>query len=104
MSFHDIYAEYINPAYEVDGPLGWGLGLLVEISAAIIVRLGAVVLFSPVFLFTGITVAVIGVGCGKLFMKAQLSTKRDMSAERGPVLAHCAAAIAGLSESYLGRV
>jgi ABC-type transport system involved in cytochrome bd biosynthesis fused ATPase/permease subunit len=83
----------------VDGPLGWGLGSLVEISAALIVRLGAVILFSPVFLFIGIIVTVIGVSFGKLFMKAQLSTKREMSAARGPVLGHFAAAITGLSES-----
>ena len=61
-----------------------------------IMRLGAVMVFSPIFLFPGLVVAVVGSACGKIYIKAQLPVKREMSNARGPVLGHFGAAIAGL--------
>lgn len=61
-------------------------------------RLGAVVLFTPVFLIPGVLMAVIGGYCGQVYMKSQLSVKREMSVARAPVLAHFGSAVAGLGE------
>ncbi len=58
----------------------------------------AVISFSPIFTIPGAIVAAIGGWCGQIYMKAQLSVKREMSNARAPVLGHFGAAIAGLSE------
>ena len=57
----------------------------------------AVVTFSPIFTIPGAVIAVIGGWCGQIYMKAQLSVKREMSNARAPVLGHFGAAIAGLT-------
>ena len=53
---------------------------------------------SPVFLIPGALVALIGGWLGQIYMKAQLSVKREMSKASAPVLAHFGAAIRGISE------
>jgi hypothetical protein len=60
-------------------------------------KFGAVMIFVPVFVLPGILVFLAGRFCGELYIKAQLSIKREMSNRRSPVLAHFGAAIAGLS-------
>jgi len=40
-------------------------------------KLGAVVLFTPLFFFPGLVVAMVGVYLGNLYLKAQLSVKRE---------------------------
>ena len=61
----------------------------------------AVVTFSPLFTIPGLIVSFVGGWCGQIYMKAQLSVKREMSNARAPVLGHFGAAIAGLSEYYI---
>lgn len=61
-------------------------------------NLGAVVVITPVFLFPGVILGVIGAWIGRVYMKAQLSVKREMSNAKSPVLGHLGAAMAGLSE------
>jgi len=40
-------------------------------------KLAAVVLFTPLFFFPGLVVAMVGVYLGNLYLKAQLSVKRE---------------------------
>ena len=61
-------------------------------------RFAAVVVITPVFVIPGIVIGAIGYWCGQVYIKAQLSVKREMSNARSPVLSHFGAAIAGLSE------
>jgi hypothetical protein len=63
-----------------------------------IVKLGAVVTVTPVFLAPGLFIGMLGGWIGRIYMKAQLSVKREMSNAKAPVLGHFGAAIAGLSE------
>ena len=65
-----------------------------------IVKLGAVVLLTPIFVIPGIVVAILGGWCGQIYIKAQLSVKREMSNARSPVLGHFGAAIAGLGKGH----
>jgi len=58
-----------------------------------------VVFFVPTFLLPGVVVFVLGYIAGQLYIKAQLSVKREMSNHRSPVLSHFGAAIAGISQS-----
>ena len=69
---------------------------VVEASFAIISRLVAIVLISPIFVIPSLLVAYIGWYCGQLYIRSQLSVKREMSNARAPVLAHFAASMAGL--------
>jgi hypothetical protein len=65
-----------------------------------LVKLGAVVVLTPVFVIPGFFVGFFGAWCGQIYMKAQLSVKREMSNAKAPVLGHFGAAIAGLSEPF----
>ncbi|KAH7912982.1 hypothetical protein BJ138DRAFT_1225912, partial [Hygrophoropsis aurantiaca] len=81
----------------IDGPFAQGIGMAVEGSLKMIVKLGAVVFMTPVFLIPGIVVGLLGGLIGRVYMKAQLSVKREMSIAKAPVLGHFGAAIAGLT-------
>ena len=62
-------------------------------------RLGAVVLFTPTFLLPAVLIAAFGAWLGQVYMKAQLSVKREMSVAKAPVLGILGGAIAGLRMS-----
>ena len=62
-------------------------------------KLGAVLIYAPVFLFAALFVAVIGGCLGQIYVKAQLPVKREMSTAKAPVLGMVGGAIAGLSAS-----
>ena len=89
------YADH--PA--VDGTLADTLGVVIEATMIILVRFFAVVSFTPIFSIPGFFVFALGIYCGRVYIRAQLAVKREMSNARAPVLAHFGAAIAGLSES-----
>ncbi|KIO07506.1 hypothetical protein M404DRAFT_24002 [Pisolithus tinctorius Marx 270] len=81
----------------IDGPFAQELSWVVELTISLLFKLGAVVLFTPLFLLPGILVGVVGTWVGRIYMKAQLSVKREMSNAKAPVLGHFGAAIAGLT-------
>ncbi|KAH7922933.1 hypothetical protein BV22DRAFT_1197033 [Leucogyrophana mollusca] len=81
----------------IDGPLAQGVGFVVELTLTMIIKLGAVVVMTPAFLLPGLVVGVVGGFIGRMYMKAQLSVKREMSNAKAPVLGHFGAAIAGLT-------
>ncbi|KAH7918845.1 hypothetical protein BV22DRAFT_1100101 [Leucogyrophana mollusca] len=81
----------------IDGPLAEGVGVVVEVTLTMIVKLGAVVVMTPTFLLPGLVIAVVGGFVSRMYMKAQLSVKREMSNAKAPVLGHFGAAIAGLT-------
>ena len=84
-------------ATTVDGAVAKWLGVIIEMSLEMIAQLGVVVTISPVFLFPGIILAALGGWVGQLYMRAQLSIKRERSNAKAPVLGHFGAAFAGLS-------
>ncbi|KAF8803422.1 multidrug resistance-associated ABC transporter [Phlegmacium glaucopus] len=80
----------------VDGELPFNLAGVAEILVDMVVKLGAPILFTPIFLLPGILIAAIGVYIGNIYLKAQMSVKREKSNAKAPVLSHFGAAIAGL--------
>jgi uncharacterized membrane protein YciS (DUF1049 family) len=50
---------------------------LIDLIAAMVTKLGAIVLFTPLFLFPGVGVAISGFYLGNMYLKAQLSVKRE---------------------------
>jgi hypothetical protein len=73
----------------------------VEMTITMVVKLGAVVYMTPVFVIPGLAIGVLGGWLGNLYVKAQLSVKREMSNARSPVFSHFNASIAGLRASLL---
>ncbi|KAF8816575.1 hypothetical protein BYT27DRAFT_7127650, partial [Phlegmacium glaucopus] len=80
----------------VDGPIPDALVALNEIGIAMLTKLVVIVIFTPIFLFPGIAVAILGASLGNLYLRAQLSVRREMSNARSPLLAHFSAAIVGI--------
>ena len=68
-------------------------------------RFTGVVVLSPIFLVPGVAAFAIGAMLGRVYIKAQLSVKREMSNAHSPVLSHFGAAIAGIGMcvSYIPR-
>ncbi|KAF9229723.1 P-loop containing nucleoside triphosphate hydrolase protein [Gyrodon lividus] len=81
----------------IDGPFAQQISWVIELTLALVFRLLAVVSLTPSFLLPGILVGVVGGWAGRIYMKAQLSIKREMSNAKAPVLGHFSAAIAGLT-------
>ncbi|KIY46182.1 P-loop containing nucleoside triphosphate hydrolase protein [Fistulina hepatica ATCC 64428] len=92
-----IIARCTADIRSVDGPVSMYLFTLCEMSLEMACKLAAVILMTPVFLFPGLLVAVAGGWLGQIYIKAQLSVKREMSNARAPVLGHLGAAIEGLT-------
>ncbi|THH11785.1 hypothetical protein EW145_g436 [Phellinidium pouzarii] len=91
-----IIARCTQDIRAVDGPISQTLGWVVELTITLIMRMVAVVYFTPIFVFPGIIVGALGSWFGQIYIKAQLSVKREMSNARSPVLNHFGAAMSGL--------
>ena len=74
--------------------------VLMEITVFLLTKILSVVIFSPIFIIPSILVAAIGGTLGNIYMKAQLSVKRELSVAKAPVLGHFGAAVAGISELW----
>jgi len=92
-----VIARCTQDIRAVDDPISYGLGSMVEITISMLIKFGAVVLLTPTFVIPGVFVATLGFLGGQIYMKAQLSVKREMSNAKSPVLGHFGAAISGLT-------
>ncbi|KAK1236146.1 hypothetical protein PQX77_000617 [Marasmius sp. AFHP31] len=81
----------------VDGPLITTLKFFGEIGAKLAVKFFAVVALTPIFFLPGMAIAAAGMLCGQIYIKSQMSIKREMSNARAPVIGHVGSAIAGLA-------
>lgn len=88
----------------VDGPISQYLNWLTEMTVLMVIKFIAVVTIAPDFLLPAILISVLGAWCGQIYIKAQLSVKREMSNARAPVLGHFGAAVAGLSTCFALRL
>ncbi|KAF9483592.1 multidrug resistance-associated ABC transporter [Pholiota conissans] len=80
----------------IDGPIPQSLLWVTDCLSGVFAKLGSVVIFTPIFLWPGVAVAVAGLYLGNMYLKAQLSVKRESSNARAPMLSHFTAAIHGL--------
>ena len=62
----------------VDGPLPQSFANLTEIGMTLITKVGVIIIFTPIFFAPGLAVAGLGFYLGNLYLKAQLSVKREM--------------------------
>jgi hypothetical protein len=49
-----------------------------EAAVGVATKIGAVALFAPIFLVPGLVITVTGIYLGNMYLKAQLSVKREM--------------------------
>ncbi|PVG02126.1 hypothetical protein CPB86DRAFT_772767 [Serendipita vermifera] len=91
-----IISRFTMDIRAVDGPVSGMLADFIEITITMTVKLAAVVYMTPVFALPGLAVGALGSWLGNIYIKAQLSVKREMSNARSPVFSHFNAAIAGL--------
>ncbi len=74
---------------------------VVGVTLSMIMKFGAVVIYTPAFIPPSIFIAIAGGWLGNVYIKAQLSVKREMSNAKAPVLGIVGGAIAGLSKLSL---
>ncbi|KAF9469423.1 P-loop containing nucleoside triphosphate hydrolase protein [Collybia nuda] len=80
----------------VDTKIPDNFSFLFEIGVIIIVRFVAILFYTPKVGMLGIIIFFMGGTVGNIYMKSQLSIKREMSKAKAPVLAHFGASIEGL--------
>ncbi|SJK98373.1 uncharacterized protein ARMOST_01638 [Armillaria ostoyae] len=90
-----IIARCTQDIQSIDNAVSMLLLSLLQMTVSMIIKFSAVLVFTPMFLFPGILVAILGAWCSQIYIKAQLSVKREMSNAKAPVLAHFGAAISG---------
>lgn len=50
---------------------------LLDLTSGMLTKLGAVAIFTPLFIFPGLGIAAAGFYLGNMYLKAQLSVKRE---------------------------
>ncbi|KAJ6566068.1 P-loop containing nucleoside triphosphate hydrolase protein [Mycena capillaripes] len=91
-----ILARVTNDVKAVDDSIGSQIWILSSMFISMGMKLGAVIIYTPIFFFPGVLVGSLGAWVGQVYIAGQLPVKRLMSNNRAPVLAHFGAAIAGL--------
>lgn len=76
------------------------LGWFIQLSVSLVAKLGAVIVYTPVFLFPGIFIFICGGYLGHIYMRAQLSVKREQSNAKAPVVGVFGSAVASLRASF----
>ena len=77
-----IISRFTKDIREVDGIVSLALQQMCSLSAILLVRLAAIVYFTPVFVWPGLVFGVVGYILGNFYMAAQLSVKRWVLFER----------------------
>jgi ABC-type multidrug transport system fused ATPase/permease subunit len=107
-----VIARCTEDIQAVDDTVANEINRVIQITIMMLIRLGAVMIFTPVFIlpcvalirsiasanvtFRGVLIAVLGGFVGQLYMKAQLSVKREMSNAKAPVIGIFNGAVSGL--------
>ncbi|KAJ7041082.1 P-loop containing nucleoside triphosphate hydrolase protein [Mycena alexandri] len=92
-----VIARCTQDIRAIDNSVSRALWLLTDLTSLMLVKFGAVVLFTPVFFAPAIALFLLGGWCGRTYLSAQLSVKRDASNARAPVLGHFGATMSGLT-------
>ncbi|KAH9918376.1 P-loop containing nucleoside triphosphate hydrolase protein [Epithele typhae] len=92
-----IIARCTEDIEAVDTRVPASMDLVVQMALFLLLKMISAVMFAPVFLGPSLLVAVAGYWLGNVYMKAQLSVKREMSKAKAPILGHFGAAITGIT-------
>ncbi|KAI0691343.1 hypothetical protein BC835DRAFT_1360883 [Cytidiella melzeri] len=92
-----IIARCTQDISAVDGPITALFTRLIELTISMFIKFTAVVIISPMFLIPGVVISILGAWVGRIYLKPQLSARRETSNARAPVLSHFSAAFSGLA-------
>ena len=73
-----IIARCTQDIRAVDGPIPEAVVALTEFGITLLTKLVVIVIFTPIFVFPVVFVAMSGFFLGNLYLRAQLSVKREM--------------------------
>ena len=61
----------------IDDPIPQKFMWLIDLATGILTKLGVIIVLTPLFLFPGLFVALLAVRLGNLYLRSQLSVKRE---------------------------
>ncbi|CDO76128.1 hypothetical protein BN946_scf184876.g21 [Trametes cinnabarina] len=70
--------------------------LVIQVFIFMLLKIVAIITFSPIFVIPAALVSLASALCAHVFIKVQLSVKRELSNSKAPVLAHFGAAVSGI--------
>ena len=73
-----IIARCTQDIRAVDGPVPEAVSALAEIGITLLTKLAVVIIFTPIFVLPSMVVTIFGFSLGNLYLRAQLSVKREM--------------------------
>ncbi len=88
----------------VDSEVARELHSVIEGTIFMLLKVATVAFMLPIYIVPAAVVAVLGALISQVYMRAQLSVKREMSNAKAPVLGHFGSAIAGLGACLCGNV
>jgi len=62
----------------IDAQVSGAFAAVVDLATSMVCKLAGPVIFTPIFLLPGIAIAAIGIYIGNIYLKAQISVKREM--------------------------
>lgn len=71
-----MVSRFTQDIRAVDVTLSQHVEVLVSITSSLLLQLATVVSFTPIYVFPGIALAMVAYVVGRIYMAAQLSTKR----------------------------
>ena len=72
-----VIARFTQDIRSVDGPVSQNLIWVVECAIGTVTKFGVVILFTPIFFGPSVVIAGAGLFLGNMYLKAQLSMKRE---------------------------
>lgn len=60
--------------------------MLLDMATDMVIKLGVIIIFAPLFLGPSIVIAILGSWLGQVYIAAQLPVRREMSIAKSPVL------------------
>ncbi|CAE6535559.1 unnamed protein product [Rhizoctonia solani] len=92
-----VIARFTQDIRSVDETLPLQLESFVNISFSMLSSFLVVIIFSPQFITPGVIILAGGFGMGHIYIRSQLSIKREMSNARSPLFSHFGVALAGIT-------
>ncbi|CAE6487644.1 unnamed protein product [Rhizoctonia solani] len=92
-----IVSRFTQDIRSVDETLPLHLESFVNITYSMCSSFLVVIIFSPHFMVPGITILAGGFWIGRIYIRSQLSVKREMSNARSPIFSHFGTALAGIT-------
>ncbi|KAI0768822.1 multidrug resistance-associated ABC transporter [Trametes elegans] len=91
-----IIARCTGDIQAIDNNIPRYILYVIETAIFMVFRVAATALVAPFFIVPAFVIGVLGFWLGRVYMRAQICVKREMSNTRAPVLGHFGSAISGL--------